>query len=268
MTLTHPPLPKSFKNAFPFRLAAPSYVYPGDYALNIRLLGPFVDEIEILLFESLTENALPSPDAFAEMARLSRKFGLTLNVHLPIDVSLAHPDPNMRKTAVKQLVRAMDAASVLDPTSMTLHIDCHEKDLSRPGVKKWRKRVDAGLQRLLDAGTKAETLCVETLDYPFEIIEDTVLSHGLSVCLDLGHLALYGRDIEKAFDRMGSRVRVVHLHGVRDGRDHLSLDQMDKALLERVVARLKGFSGSLCLETFSYEKLKRSLETFEKAWGT
>ena len=265
--MTHPPLPKSYKNAFPFRLAAPAYVYPGDYALNIRLLGPFVDEIEILLFESLPENALPSPDAFAEMARLSREFGLTFNVHLPIDVSLSHPDLEMRETAVKKLVRAMDAALVLDPVSMTLHMDYHEKDFSKRCVKKWRERVDAGLQRLLDAGAKAEALCVETLDYPFEIIEDAVLDHGLSICLDVGHLALHGYDIERAFDRLRDRISIVHLHGVRDGRDHLGLDRMDKGLLEDIIARLKGFSGSLCLETFSYEKLKRSLETLEKAWG-
>ena len=51
-TQPFPPLDIVCKNVFPFALACPSFVYPAGYVDNIRHLAPFVDEIQLLFFES------------------------------------------------------------------------------------------------------------------------------------------------------------------------------------------------------------------------
>ena len=42
-------------------------------------------------------------------------------------------------------------------------------------------------------------ISVETLDYPLGILKDLIDAFGLGVCLDVGHLILHGRDVEKTF---------------------------------------------------------------------
>jgi len=262
-----PTLPRSYKNRFPFRLAAPSYIYPGDYLFNIEKLGPFVDEIELLFFQCLPENSPPSNDEIQGMKRLSKKLDLSYNVHLPTDISIADPDLNRRRLATKKITRLMDSVSVLAPSSMTLHIDYHEKTFLKKQVKEWRGRVEKSLEYLLSTGTPGRGISIETLDYPFEIIEGVIRDYDLSICLDLGHLVFHGRDVEQAFDRYMDRVSIIHLHGAANGRDHLKLGAMEKKTLTKIIGILKRFSGSVCLETFSYEKLRDSLDTLEDAWG-
>ncbi len=262
-----PRLPRSYKKIFPFRLGSPSYIYPGDYIFNIERLGPYLDEIELLFFESLPKNSFPSPGDIQEMARLADELELTYNVHLPIDVSISDPDPKSRAMAVEKLSHVVDSLSLLEPTAMTLHIDYKEKNFSKKRVEKWRGRIEEALESLLSKGIKGEKISIETLDYPFEIIEGLVLHYDLSVCLDFGHMFLHGRDIEKAFDKYMERVSIIHLHGVKEGRDHLGLDSMEKEEIAKFIGILKNFSGSLSLEVFSYEKLKNSLKILEENWN-
>ena len=61
--------------AFTFSLACPSFVYPADYVDNVRHLAPFVDEIELLFFDSRFANSPPSPALVKELAQLARSGG-------------------------------------------------------------------------------------------------------------------------------------------------------------------------------------------------
>jgi hypothetical protein len=45
-------LPRSYKKRYPFRIGTTSFIYPAGYTENVARLGPHVDEIEILMFES------------------------------------------------------------------------------------------------------------------------------------------------------------------------------------------------------------------------
>ena len=50
----YPALSKSYKGLFPFKICTTSFIYPDHYIPNVKMLGPFVDEIELLVFESST----------------------------------------------------------------------------------------------------------------------------------------------------------------------------------------------------------------------
>jgi len=43
-------LPKSYKHAYPFKLGTTSFIYPDGYVPNVKMLGPYMDEIELLFF--------------------------------------------------------------------------------------------------------------------------------------------------------------------------------------------------------------------------
>ena len=81
------------KRSFPFRLATTSYILPAEIVPNIRYLGQYFDEIELVLFESGRESNLPTPGDIREMARLASDLDLTYNVHLPADLFFGDPDP-------------------------------------------------------------------------------------------------------------------------------------------------------------------------------
>ncbi|HAR34621.1 MAG TPA: sugar phosphate isomerase, partial [Desulfobacter sp.] len=65
----------------PFRLGTTSFIYPDHIIPNVKKIGAFFDEIELLVFESKPKE-IPSPDDVKELAGLSRDLNLTYNVHL------------------------------------------------------------------------------------------------------------------------------------------------------------------------------------------
>ena len=68
-----------------------------------------------------------------------------------------------------------------------------------------------------------DRFCVETLHWDLRDIDDILRELGFSVCIDAGHLLLYGYDVAEFFRFFAGRISMVHLHGVREGRDHLPL---------------------------------------------
>ena len=92
-----PPLDTDCKQAFPFSLACPSFVYRAGYADNVRHLAPAVDEIQLLFFESRSAQSLPSQRLIRELAELADDKALTYSVHLPTDIYLGHTDPAARR---------------------------------------------------------------------------------------------------------------------------------------------------------------------------
>ena len=61
MEPSFPPLPQ-FSVPHSFRLGVPSYVYPADILPNVKALAPFVDDVELVLFESSPEVRGQRPD--------------------------------------------------------------------------------------------------------------------------------------------------------------------------------------------------------------
>jgi len=95
----YPFLSKSYKHAYPFKIGTTSYIYPDHIIPNVKMLAPYLDEIELLLFESNLDN-LPTSQEINELALLAEQFDLTYNVHLPIDISLTDIDPIARSKSV------------------------------------------------------------------------------------------------------------------------------------------------------------------------
>jgi sugar phosphate isomerase/epimerase len=255
-----PLLSKSYKGRFPFTLATTSFIYPADYITNVQRLSPYVDEIELLCFEHAH---LPARGTIEELSRLSGESGVTYNVHLPTDLSIADRAGSLREQAVQALLRAFERIVPLSPTTCTLHIPCDGYPLPVEDIERWRERVQMSLKRILEAGVDPGLISVETLDYPLGMLKDLIDAFGLQVCLDAGHLILQGRDVENTFADFEGKTAIVHLHGVRGGKDHLALDHLPHDLEATLTRRMANFKGVVSLEVFSFHHLATSLDWME-----
>ena len=225
----YPPLTKSCKGRYPFKLGTTSFIYPDHYIPNVKMLGPYLDEIELLLFESRGADALPSRTVIAELCRLAREFDLRYNVHLPTDISIGDEDAARQQDAVQTLTGVMQLVRPLDPTALILHVPFNANSYADSIVADWRDRVHQNLVKLRPMVEKPGMIAIETLDYPLELLGDIALDLGMTICLDLGHLMVYEYDLLQLFDRYGCQTSVLHLHGVENGRDHLALSCLSEA---------------------------------------
>jgi sugar phosphate isomerase/epimerase len=252
-----PQLLKSFKHRFPFTLGTTSFVYPDDYVPNVRRLGPFMDEIELLFCES---DALPSEGTIRELAALAREHDLSYNVHLPSDVSIGHTAPGRRERAVEAILKVFELAEPLSPSSFTLHVPWVGLAFAPEPAAEWRRNVHRSLAELVRTLADPARISVETLDYPLDWLAEVIDALGLSICMDVGHLLLHGRDVQRFCDRFAPRISIIHLHGVDNGQDHLPLDRLSERLEDTVTKVLSGFEGIVSLEVFSFDALAASLD--------
>ena len=262
----YPSLTKSYKGLYPFKIGTTSFIYPDHYIPNVKMLGPYIDEIELLLFESRGNDVLPSRTVITELCRLAGEFDLSYNVHLPTDISISDRDPARQQHAVETMIRIMELVRPLDASSLILHVPYGETSYDENIVKNWRDRVYQNLVKIKSAVEVQDIIAIETLDYPLDLLDDIVLDLDLRVCLDLGHLMVYDYDLTEVFNKYSSNTSVIHLHGVENDRDHTTLDRLSEKSTSTVLRILKRFSGVVSLEVFSFENLDSSLRYIENHW--
>jgi|WetSurMetagenome_2_1015567.scaffolds.fasta_scaffold76345_3 sugar phosphate isomerase/epimerase len=254
------PLPV-IKGRFPFRLGTTSFILFDDYLPNVRHLAPIIDDIE-LLFTDPSDGALPDPAAMREIRCIADRFSLSFTVHLPYDRDIGASDDAARMDALSDLIHVIEKSRILKPAAWILHPFCEWQHFGPGGPPgDWMDRFSSSIDLLLDRGIPPGSLCLENLRPAFNPLEGMVAEKGLSVCFDVGHAVVYGHDLDDFLDRYGSRIRVLHLHGIRDGRDHCSLAWLDRSVLEKLMAFLHngGTQRIVTMEVLGQADLDESL---------
>jgi sugar phosphate isomerase/epimerase len=263
----YPRLTKSFKGTYPFKIGTTSFIYPDYFIPNVRMLGPYLDEIELLLFESDSIDSLISKSVISDLIQLAENFNLTYNIHLPTDISISDPDPEKQQRAVDILIRVIDQTADLLPSTCTLHVPYTNLSFENNTVRRWQNLVCNHLGKILAKGIPPEKLALETLDYPIDILAEVIERLNLALCLDIGHLIVHGYDIQSIFNNYAELISIIHLHGVDHCRDHLALDQLPERLLRTVIWILKNFKGTVSLEVFCFQHLDTSLRFLDLCWN-
>ena len=259
-------LTKSYKGLYPFKICTTSFIYPDHYIPNVKMLGPYLDEIELLLFESQGTDVLPTRKVITELCRLAEEFDLSYNVHLPTDISISDRNPARQQRAVETMIQVIDRVRPLDPSALILHVPYTEKSLNDRVVRNWQIRVAQSLKKIVSGIENEKIIAIETLDYPLELLEDIIVDLDLAICLDLGHLMVYDYDVLEVFKKFANKTSVLHLHGVENGCDHTTLERLSDKLVKTVLQVLNDFSGVVSLEVFSFENLDSSLKYLESHW--
>jgi sugar phosphate isomerase/epimerase len=256
---------KTIKAQVPFRLATTSFIYPDTWSTNARLLAPYLDELELLFFESDT-SSLPSLEELRKLARIGRDQNLAYNIHLPVDVDVAAEDRYQRLQACSRICRLFERVSVLAPTGYILHVPFNA-DQTEEEHAKWQVFAFESLKRLISAGLGNHQLALETLDYPPQWLLPFLEALPLKACIDIGHLVRHGYSIKDTLAILASQTRFIHLHGVAQGRDHRALDLMPTDVLQTVYDALRQYRGSLSLEVFNYADWKASMQALDKLFS-
>jgi sugar phosphate isomerase/epimerase len=264
-TQSFPPLETVCKNAFPFTIACPSFVYPAGYLENVRRLAPHVDEIQLLFFESRAQS-LPSRELIRQLADLAETESITYNIHLPTDLYAGHPEANERQNAVDVVRQLLDLCAPLAASTCTLHLNRNPDESATLSLDRWQAYLIETVERMLLPKMDHRQVSIETLDYPFEQVAPIIATADLSVCMDMGHLMVHGVDIERFFERWQDRISIVHLHGVDGASDHLPLDRLAGNQMHAVLDILQAFSGVVSLEIYSHAGLDTSLAHLRREW--
>lgn len=255
---------RSMKDIFPFRLGTTSYILADDLVANVEFLGPLVDDVELVLFESAELSNLPDADIIATLVELKCLRRLSYTVHLPVDVRLGDPDEIIRKRSVEKCLKVVNMTKPLHPNAYIVHFDGEIRGRMPAGnMDRWVGALDHSAAELLSSGVEANRFCIETLEYPFEHVAHIVLRHGLSVCLDVGHLAFYGFPIRDCLERYLAQCRVIHLHGHVNGTDHKGIDLLDSEILFMLMECLGSTDENkrvLTVEVFGIEDFAASME--------
>jgi len=252
---------------FPFKLSTTSYIYPDHVIPNVVMLAPFLDEIELVLFESDGKDNLPGEKAISRLISLSIHHEVNFNVHLPIDIFLGDRSEKVRSEGVSIVKRVIERTLCLNPSVYTLHFDRRNKNgREESDIETWRRRIIQSVEGIVEYGVGSNRISIETLGYPFEWIEDIIRDFGFSVCLDIGHILIKDQDLRLYLDNYLADTSIIHLHGFQNGIDHLGIDQLPESALKLILSYLRDYHGIVSLEVFSIDDLKRSLITLEEEW--
>jgi sugar phosphate isomerase/epimerase len=241
-----------------YRLGSTSYVWPDDILPNVRQLGPLVDDVELVLFEVDDASNLPSVAMVADLNELARIHSLTYTVHLPLDLNLANQESS--EMAAKVIAHTCN----LSPWAYVLHLDGQavEDNPDPDTLAGWQQNARCTLKAVAGMVDDPERLCVENLEnYPPECFLPLLDDVPVSLCVDVGHLWLNGRDELAFLDDHLARTRVIHLHGIGE-RDHQSLLHQGAEWIAPILEMLstRGYDGVLTLEVFSRETFFPSRE--------
>ena len=136
MALPFRTLPRSYKKRYPFRIGTTSFIYPAGYTENVARLGPHVDEIEILMFESHPDSR-PTRQLVRDLAAQAETLSLTYNIHLPTDLDLTHPDPSRRHNACRILREFIASLMPLEPSVYVLHLPPPDGIRTAEHLRRW-----------------------------------------------------------------------------------------------------------------------------------
>ena len=249
----------SLKNRYPFRIGTTSFIHPADYYTNAKHLAEYIDEVELLFFESHA-TSLPSHQEIDQLMKLKDSASISYNIHLPIDLDITQPDHIQREKAAHRYAEIVEFAAPLAPSTYTLHLNCNITQESDDTLGEWQKQAESGVQSMLAAcKCPAQSISIETLDYPFDWFAPIVENLGLSVCVDVGHIVIFGFDLETALNYFNRQISILHLHGTSQGKDHCSLQCLDETTKSLITNFLKTFIGTASIEVFSYDTLESSM---------
>ncbi len=114
---------ENYRGRFPFKLSTTSYIYPDEIVPNVVRLGPFFDEIELVLFESESPDSIPDTVQIDHLIELSKLHRLGFNIHLPLDISLGDECDDVRTHGISITKTVMERTLALHPSLYTLHLD-------------------------------------------------------------------------------------------------------------------------------------------------
>jgi sugar phosphate isomerase/epimerase len=240
-----------------FRTGCTSYIIPDNIIPNVEKVAHLINDVELLCFESPDRSYYIDEQTIEKLAELARINDLSYTVHCPVDYKAGAADKDERERFVSGFIKIFNLTLPLEPRGFILHLE---------GLEANPKLVYEVCSRIVDGipANYQSLICLENLDHPVEMLEAVAARFKFSFCIDIGHLWRYGQDWENYCSRVIDKTRVIHLHGVENSVDHLSLKKHDHDQLNYFKnSVLNKFNSVVTLEVFSEAELIESLAILE-----
>ena len=201
--------------------------------------------------------------------------GMDVVGHTAYYLPLSSPFESIRRAAVEELKRCLEAFGKIGAKWMNLHPG------RKPPLHDWRFTVNQNLQSLHDLAPAAKDwgvgLMVENIPGEFncaaELAELLDPIPDLGLHLDLGHsnLMVVQNTADGILSKHGQRLRHVHLHDNKGGAADLHLPLGTGTInIRHYVRRLRetGYDGTITLEVFSEDRhyVAYSRDILQRYW--
>lgn len=248
------------KKQLPFRVATTSYIIPDSICSNALVLGPLVDEIELVLFETPSQNNLPSFAEIKDLAKIAQDLDLVYNVHFPSDIFLSDPELHHQNFYINIILRYFERTYPLNPTLYILHLDSrYTNGLREDNIDIWIRNISNSIEKAIYFGLPPERVAIENLEFPLDKIAPVAERYGFKLCLDIGHLLLYRHPLNSQLEKYLNKCPMVHLHGVNKNIDHISISEINSQDWKCISSYLRSYQGCVALEMFSVDDLHHSM---------
>ena len=217
---------------------------------------------------------------FETVAGLQQEVGFVCTVHLPfLWVDAASLNEQIRQASARCLRQTAELTQPVEVETYVLHLWGFTTAVVTAELRHPAQR-EAALALVMDQAERSLSelaeivpvgdLCVENLEDPlFDMVWPRLEQSGVSICLDVGHLAWHEATELDFLARHADRVREVHLHDtlrsqagdLYEIQDHLALGQGDvdyATVLQELEAT--GYEGAVILEVNNLPDLQTSLE--------
>jgi sugar phosphate isomerase/epimerase len=265
----------------PFIISAPTMVFGMDLVENVTKLSQVVTHVEIVLFQTPDLHNIPDEQTINTVKEILAEKNLTCSVHLPASLEVAAEDIRKRNSAAQTAAEIVEHMDTLNPTNYVLHVPITAPTLTaQPGCyihEHQLSQYDAWSERALRALAEMQTrtglnqrLLVENINFSPAFLEPLWREGLCAFCLDIGHLLLGRESAGYHLQRYLPVIKEIHLHGVIEWDEHLSLDVLP---MERVRAWLQllekfRFTDIMNLEVFDPQDLEKSMCMVEAALST
>lgn len=217
-------------------ISVPSWLIPGTWYENLRYISRYeaIKWVELLFYHFDEETRELFYKELDSITHFCGRF--SFSVHMPDRLAPEHAE-------IIELTREVTSHYIIHPPASS-------PDRFSSLVNRWRALYGDifFLENLIDRNIK------DCLD----------LGDSIPICCDIGHLLMRGDDIGKFIDSYGSRIREIHLHGIKNSREHNAFDPLESWFRD-LIPTLREFQGVLNLEVFSIDQVKEILKALAAA---
>ncbi|MFW5775361.1 MAG: cobamide remodeling phosphodiesterase CbiR [Chitinivibrionales bacterium] len=260
---------KTTKSRYPFRIGCTGSVFPDTITENVRRTAPYVDDVELMFVGSDDTVDSPFDEDISILKQLAVEHEISYTVHLPVDKKAGSHRVDERIGFVQAARGIIKRTAPLNPHGYILHLGGIDFNSCTEDVLFWRSAVNEACVHLMSTiDIDPRLICVENCAYPSEWHNELVQRFNFSFCFDIGHLWKYKiQNWLEILQTYLSRTRIIHLHGIDNGKDHQPLTRSPRhSLMALVDTILPRFGGVVTLEMFTEKDTFDSLELMQQLW--
>jgi len=213
------------------------------------------------------------PEVIKEAKRISEKYNISLNFHIPYFLQISSYIPGISEGVLKFAKKEITLAKKLGAKIITIHSGYKEAVLDenfKVCVKNLKEIVTLGRKSGIKIGLENSTLLGGGLcATPEEILKVLNSLKDLKVVFDIGHANTTGFNPIEYFKKIKNKTINIHIHDNNGKSDeHLPMGEGNinfKKFFKK--CKKSDYYGPFILEVFPHENVLKSREKFLNIWN-